>query len=347
VRRRISPKDLGARQMAEPLVSIMMLTYNHAGNIARAIESVLHQEVNFPIELVIGEDASTDGTKAIVLEYQSRRPDIIRVITSPTNVGMKANNYRAIKACRGKYLAFCEGDDYWHHPGKLQKQADYLEGHPECGLVFSSYDVYHVSSKILTRDFLRHRALKIPTDPGLLDILDFWSSTMILTCTVMTRRTLSVHVIESDPYIHQSELFLLGDVQHWAEIATVARLHYVPESLATYNITAESATQSKDIKKRLRFAISNAEVFIYLCKKYRVPEDIRKKHEQSWRGSSLRLAFHSRDADLADEVRRQGTTFTFKEWLRYYGAKNLVVHYLYRFTARVYAMFRKDHEGWS
>jgi glycosyltransferase involved in cell wall biosynthesis len=329
--------------MAEPLVSIMMLTYNHAVNIARAIESVLHQEVNFPIELVIGEDASTDGTKEIVLEYQSRRPDIIRVITSPTNVGMKANNYRAIKACRGKYLAFCEGDDYWHRPDKLQTQADYLESHPECGLVFSSYDVYHVRSKTLRRDFLKYRAMKVPTDPGLLDILNDF---IVCTCTVMTRRALSVQVVESDPYLHQSTHFLLGDVQHWAEIATVARLHYIPESLATYNITGESATRSKDIRKTLRFKISLAELFVYLCHKYGAPEDIRRKHEKAWRDSALRLAFHSRDSALADEVRRQALAFTLKEWLRYCGARNSMVHLIYRFGARVSALFRKEVDPW-
>lgn len=121
--------------MNNPLVSVHMITYNHEPYIAQAIEGVLRQETNFPIELVIGEDCSTDRTREIVMEYQKRHPDIIRVITSDQNVGMHKNNKRTIKACRGKYLTFCEGDDYWHHTKKLQMQVDYLEAHPEVVLV--------------------------------------------------------------------------------------------------------------------------------------------------------------------------------------------------------------------
>jgi glycosyltransferase involved in cell wall biosynthesis len=75
--------------MTDPLVSVKMITYNHAPYIAKAIEGVLNQKVNFPIELVIGEDCSTDGTREIVSDYQKKYPDIIRVITSDKNVGMK------------------------------------------------------------------------------------------------------------------------------------------------------------------------------------------------------------------------------------------------------------------
>ena len=69
------------------------------------------------------------------------------MITSDKNVGVKKNGLRTMKACQGKYIAFCEGDDYWQSPDKLQKQADYLERHPECGLVFSDYDVYYQQEK--------------------------------------------------------------------------------------------------------------------------------------------------------------------------------------------------------
>ena len=129
--------------MPEPLVSIKMITYNHAPFIAQAIEGVLQQKTNFPFELVIGEDCSTDGTRALVFEYQKKYPDIIRVVTSDENVGMKKNGLRVLAACLGKYIAFCEGDDYWHNLDKLQKQADYLDSHPECGLVFTDYDFYY------------------------------------------------------------------------------------------------------------------------------------------------------------------------------------------------------------
>jgi glycosyltransferase involved in cell wall biosynthesis len=113
----------------EPLVSVKTLTYNHAAFIRQCIEGVLMQKTNFPFEYIIGEDCSTDGTREIVLDYARKYPEIIRVITSESNVGSKENSRRTNLVCRGKYLALCEGDDYWTDPYKLQKQADFLESH--------------------------------------------------------------------------------------------------------------------------------------------------------------------------------------------------------------------------
>jgi glycosyltransferase involved in cell wall biosynthesis len=331
-------------QMTEPLVSIMMVTYNHAPYITQAIEGVLKQKTNFPIELVIGEDCSTDGTREIVFGYQKKYPDIIRVIASDKNVGALENSERTAKTCRGKYIAFCEGDDYWHHPGKLQKQADYFESHPDCGLVFSSYDVYHVQSKKGIRDFIKYRKWEIPEK---WDISDFVAGKRgVLTCTVMVRRTILDQVREADPYLHQSDQFLMRDTQIWAEISTIAHLHYIPESLATHNITVESATRSRDIKKRLRFAISGAKLMLYLANKYNAPISVRKKHEESWCDYSLQLAIHSRNAELADEVRRQKKTFTWKQWCRYYGAKNLAIHHIFWLTDFFRNLFRKENNEW-
>lgn len=130
-----------------PVVSVKMITYNHRPYVANAIEGVLRQQSSYPFELVIGEDCSTDGTRDIVLHYQKEYPTHVRVITSDSNVGMVRNGFRTEWACRGKYIAWCEGDDYWHHPLKLQKQVDYLESHPEVGLVHSGADTYYVTTK--------------------------------------------------------------------------------------------------------------------------------------------------------------------------------------------------------
>ena len=303
--------------MNEPLVSIDMITYNHAPYIARAIEGVLQQRTDFSFQLVIGEDCSTDGTREIVFEYQKKYPDIIRVITSDRNVGTLENALRTGKACGGKYIAFCEGDDYWHHPYKLQKQVDYMESHPECGLVYSSYDVYHVESKKEIHDFIKYRNWQMPENPTIFDFLGNKNEIGygILTCTVMVRRNLCEQIIESDPYLYKSGHFLMDDTPLWAEMSTMAHLHYIPESLATHIITDESATRSKNVKKRLRFEISGAELDLYLCKKYNLSSSVRNMHEADWCDSSLRLAFHSRNAALAEEVRGKKKTFTSKEWI--------------------------------
>ena len=121
--------------MDTPLVSVKMITYNHGPYIADAIEGVLMQKTDFRIELVIGEDCSTDDTRQIVLNRQSEHPDVVRVVTSDRNVGMHKNGDRVLRACRGKYIAVCEGDDY---RCKQTAEADRLPG--------STPGVFHVLS---------------------------------------------------------------------------------------------------------------------------------------------------------------------------------------------------------
>jgi glycosyltransferase involved in cell wall biosynthesis len=324
--------------MSEPLVSVQMITYNHAPLIAQAIEGVLQQKTNFPFELVIGEDCSTDGTHEIVFEYQKKYPDIIQVITSGKNVGAKKNFYRTMKACRGNYVAFCEGDDYWHHPLKLQRQIDYLESHPECGLLFADYDFYHVNSRRLIKSYNCRKGFESPADLTTEDLL---GSRRLMTLTAVIRRDLYEHVVEKDPYLHQSENFLMGDTQLWVEAALISKVSYIPESLATYRVLDESASHSKDQIKHLRFYKSNYEMRLYLFDKHKLFEDMRKEAEAILYNKTLQLAFYERNVELASEIRKKKPTFTWKEWFLYFGAKHFAIHYVCRGAIFFRNTFRK------
>lgn len=111
---------------ANIVVSVCMITYNHEDYISEAIEGVLMQQTNFPFELVIGEDCSTDRTRQICLEYQKKYPHIIRLLLPEKNLGMISNFMLTLKACKGEYIAMCEGDDYWTDAFKLKKQVEFL-----------------------------------------------------------------------------------------------------------------------------------------------------------------------------------------------------------------------------
>ena len=119
---------------ASPIVSVRCITYNHAPYIACALDSFLMQETNFPFEIVVHDDASTDETADIIRTYESRYPHIIKAIYETENQYSKNDGSlkRIIDSeCCGKYFAFCEGDDYWLDRNKLQKQVDFLESHQE------------------------------------------------------------------------------------------------------------------------------------------------------------------------------------------------------------------------
>lgn len=116
--------------MDQPIVSVWLITYNHEAYIAEAIEGVLKQETRFTVELIIGEDCSTDGTRALVLAYKQRYPDRITLYLAEHNMGMLGILRPTYALCRGKYIAMLDGDDYWTDPLKLQKQVDQLERSP-------------------------------------------------------------------------------------------------------------------------------------------------------------------------------------------------------------------------
>src|SRR5438105_666490 len=114
-------------------LSVLLTTYNHERYIAPAIESALMQETDFDFEIVVSEDCSTDGTRSIVESYRERHPDRIRARYSPQNGG-EETWVRSYHSCNGEYVALLDGDDYWTSPDKLQKQADFLDAHPECSM---------------------------------------------------------------------------------------------------------------------------------------------------------------------------------------------------------------------
>ena len=126
-----------------PKVSVHMITYNHVKLIAQAIVSVLMQETDFPVELVIGEDCSTDGTRSVVQAYANKYPNVIRAVLPDHNLGMHKNFEAVRAACRGEYVALLEGDDYWTDSAKLKKQIAFLNRHGDFSLCFHSCTVYN------------------------------------------------------------------------------------------------------------------------------------------------------------------------------------------------------------
>lgn len=122
--------------MENIMVSINCITYNQEKYISKAIESFLMQKTKFSYEIFIHDDASTDNTANIIREYEKKYPDLIKAIYQKENQYSKGTRMFNIitQQALGKYIAFCEGDDYWTNPYKLQEQVDYMESHPECTL---------------------------------------------------------------------------------------------------------------------------------------------------------------------------------------------------------------------
>ncbi|MCM4161411.1 glycosyltransferase [Antarcticibacterium flavum] len=145
--------------MTDNCVSVFMLTYNQEDFIAQAIDGVLMQETNFKYELVIGEDFSTDRTRAICEEYAAVNLEKIKLLPSNKNLGLINNFIRTYKECDGKYVAICDGDDYWTDPFKLQNQVDFLEKNFDYSLVFTSFKFLFTDGRFVIKGYEDQRAI--------------------------------------------------------------------------------------------------------------------------------------------------------------------------------------------
>ena len=130
------PKDWNT-----PLVSVRCITYNQQSFIAQTLDGFLSQETDFPFEVIVHDDASTDKTADVIREYEKKYPKIIKPIYETENQYSKNDDSLdkiVDSACKGKYIAFCEGDDYWIDPLKLQKQISFLEKNLDYGYSYTN-----------------------------------------------------------------------------------------------------------------------------------------------------------------------------------------------------------------
>jgi glycosyltransferase involved in cell wall biosynthesis len=131
-----------------PKLSVCLLTYNHERYIAQAIESIIEQRTDFPIEIIIADDYSTDNTRSIAKSYAKKYPDLIRLLLQKSNVGHSQNFYDLIGEAKGQYIANLDGDDYWTNPFKLQRQVDFLEAHHDyVGCAHNVQMIYQTANK--------------------------------------------------------------------------------------------------------------------------------------------------------------------------------------------------------
>jgi glycosyltransferase involved in cell wall biosynthesis len=263
----------------KPLVSVCMITYNHANYITEAIEGVLKQVTNFKIELVIGEDLSTDNTRAICQDYAQRYPEIIKLLPTMYNIGAMQNFTRTLETCIGKYIAICDGDDYWTSPHKLQDQLNFLERNQDYGLVCSDYHIFVQEHNLFSYSYLKNSfQYSSATDINLHNYLI--ERKYIRTLTVLFKAALyKSYVSQIDAIIRLGKS--AGDLPLWLFLLSQSKARYIPEITAVYRVTPGTASRITDIEKRFQFKKDILEIIKYYADRLNVPKSIRsniKKH---------------------------------------------------------------------
>jgi len=221
-------------------VTVLLMTYNHKRFIVQALESALTQRTSFPYEVLVSEDASTDGTREIVQEYQRRHPERIRLLLSERNLHSNEVVARGIRAARGRYIALLDGDDYWTSTDKLQRQSDFLDSHPECSACFHNAMVVHDDGG---------RAPWNWTPPGqksFSTLADMWMGNFIATCSVMFRTTNFSRL--PDWYI---EFFPITDWPLHLLSAERGLIGYIPDVMGVYRYHAGGLYSPLDEEQKI------------------------------------------------------------------------------------------------
>jgi glycosyltransferase involved in cell wall biosynthesis len=243
-----------------PLVDVNMVTYNHGKFVAEAIESVLAQQTNFRYRLLIGDDYSTDNTRAIVSDYLEKYPERIEIFFAAKHNGIKHRERVGIKLLEfstAKYVAWLDGDDYWTNPHKLQRQVDFLESHPDFVISFHNTEVRYEDGKQESWNYCS------PTQQGTSTLEDLLVRNFMATSAAVFRRD------------------SLGDLPDWFYKLTMGdwiihilnaqngKIGYLNEVMSVYRIQQSGLWSTQD---SIQHTLDEIEMFktlaAYLPKKY-------------------------------------------------------------------------------
>lgn len=243
----------------DALVSVCVCTYNQQETLRETLQHLLEQQGDFELEIVVGEDCSTDSTRTILLETAQRYPQI-KPILQTENQGLLRNFHAVLQACTGDYITLCAGDDFWHDHQKLSKQIDYLESHPQCGLVYTSVIRWHVDEPGQPRETYVPRAL-----PKGREFQTLMRQNPIPAISVCFRSTLLQYI---DMETFDREGFRIEDYPMWLEFSRHTRFHYLPHATATYRITGQSISHSNQYEKSISYQKAIFQIRRYYQQKY-------------------------------------------------------------------------------
>ena len=304
------------------LISTIIPSYNRADTVGQTIESILTQEVDADIEIVIGDDCSTDNAREVLLAYQEKYPDIIRLIFHEQNLGLGANWATCVKACKGKYICNCDNDDYWHNPHKLQIQLDYMESHPDCNICITNH-------RTLNRSTGEVKECKASIDHT--DIQQsMWGGCNFCNATIMYRADFMKAHLDLDEFIKRR--FTLQDWPAWVILTAYTDIDELPESTATWCIETVSITRPDSVERLAKRYEGDREVCRYLGELF--PEKFPYTDEDWDLYANGRLCAKAFDVGDFEAAKKYGKECTGVGRFKKLCSQSRILFKLYRFLKK-------------
>lgn len=223
----------------EVMVSVIVLTYNHEKYICQALDSILMQKTNFTYEILVGDDASTDRTPNILQDYQLNYPNIFRLFLRKTNQGPTGNAYPLFFEARGKYIATCEGDDFWCTAEKLQKQVDFLEKNPQ--YVGCSHPCMIVNE---ASEIQNYQPLSWECTKEVMSIHDYKGYLLPGQAATIVRRNLYKTKPEIDFSIYYQASRLIGDRTTGLIFLSQGDFYRLRETMSAYRVVTSTSSMT-------------------------------------------------------------------------------------------------------
>lgn len=251
-------------ELSNPMVSIVIPSYNRDSTVGQTIDSILFQQCNFSLELIIGDDCSTDNARLVLLDYQRRYPDKISLIFHEKNIGLGANWATCVKAAKGNYICNCDNDDYWHNPEKLQLQVDFMESHPDENVLITNHRNHNRKTGVITEE-LAYIDRTMPLQQAI-----FKGHVRFCNATLMYRTEFLKNHLNLDDFIKYQ--FTLQDWNTWIILSAYTNFSIFPVSTATFGIETESITRPKTYESIINRFKNEKECYKYVCNLF--PNDL-------------------------------------------------------------------------
>jgi glycosyltransferase involved in cell wall biosynthesis len=316
------------------LVSVCCITYNHEKYIHDTIRGFLYQKTSFQVEFLIHDDASTDNTQSIVRDLvgSDERFKLILRTENIKSTGAKVFPI-LIDMARGKYLAFCEGDDYWTDPLKLQKQVDILNSNNEIGLVFSDYSILFQESNFVVKS-AQGAKISWLINKNYTIYEKLLMDSFIGTLTVMFRKSF---LDGNDIKVLTESKWIMGDRLLWLLLSRKTQFYYLDEVTAMYRRNQGSISNVE--KDDTSFFNQSYQIRFYFIQQYGCSKEVKFIVERDYyKGLIARhfQYFRKKDLDMAFYNLKKLDALNFKDYYFFIGTRSFFLHSIFTFALKVY-----------